>query len=359
MTKTHRLPSGTIQPSTIFKQFDLPEFISELPSAYARMQAAQSYAWRIDITIVQAVRSLFKHVRDEAMTGGLDDAMDYNLALAEQAFAESCFEQIGSDSLGPVRAIHELLDLRESAHDLAYEATRMVLDWKGNLRSYEAPSISDLFHNQGTIKPKATTLARIARVANRSAARVATGKDVAILADKLASKKIAREQARLTGMAEGMKSQAGALEMMFAIAARNRPARMSKQLSFWEIDLESQRTLIAGTKAALERAEDYATSDSNMAESEFDDVCLCVELANETLSKVLRSPRFNSGVDGNAAPTSKVMAVVPKPEPKAKALPKPKPKPKAPAKRTPKVKPAEVVAAEHQAAGAVSEPVQS
>jgi hypothetical protein len=332
MSKNHLVPTGTTQPSTTYKTFDLNTFLDELPSAYVRMQALQSYAWRIDTLITQAVRTLFKAVREEAKVGGIDSLdtfADYNNALAEQDFAEQCFLEIGSASAGPVTSIHELLDIRAEAHQLAYDATRQVLDWKGNLRTYIIPDLEDVIGTVGTMKPKATTVARINQIATRNASKVATGKDVAILAEKLAAPRLKRESNRLTSMAESLKAQVGAVSMMFNIAVRNRPERMNKSLDFHGINIETQRTLIASAKQALDRAEEFATSDDNMSDNEFDGVTLCVELAKNTLDAVLRSPRFNNGVNGNATPidyTPKPSTLKPKSE--RPVLPKPLPKPK-------------------------------
>lgn len=336
MSRTHTVASGTIQPSTTYKSFDLNEFVNELPSAWLRAQIARSYAWRIDTMLVQACRTLFKLVRDEAMTGGLDDASDYNLALAEQAFAEECFGEAGSSTAGPVQTVHELLDLRHEAHAMASEATRQVLDWKGHLQSYDIPEISDLFKNQGTMKPKATTLARIDRMCKRRAAAVATGKDAEILAGRLAAKKIERENMKSASISRALKAQTGALEMMFNIASANRPKKMlDRTLHFHQIDIETQRTLVAACMQSLQLAEERALSDSVLSDSEFDDVSLGIELATEELRKVLKSPRFNNGVDGNTTTGDKVLSARPtatnpkvkvdtKPLPKPKAAPKPK-----------------------------------
>ena len=342
MSKTHRVPTGSTVPSTTYKTFDLNEFINDLPSAFVRMQAAQSYAWRIDTMIVQAVRTLFKACKDTAVIGELDTAADYNNALAEQSFAEQCFADIGSDSAGPVRTLHEMLDLRPEAHAMAREATRAVLDWKGNVRSYEEPELATLFEASGTIKPKATTLARMQLLANRSAAKVATGKDMALMAGKLYAGRVSREKARLAGMQESMQQQVGALQTMFNVAvAHIHQSDTVKHHCFHQVDVEHQRTLIVSTKQAMARAEEYATSDSNMPDAEFDSVVMVVELSTQELDKVLKSPRFNCGVDGNApAPAVRAEKLVPKIErPPIKAPVEPKVKAAAKAVKPKVVKP--------------------
>lgn len=351
MSRTHTVPTGTIQPSTTYKDFDLPDFVQSLPSAWLRAEAARGYAWRIDTMIVQACRTLFRTLRDTCTTGNLDDASDYNLALAEQAFAEETFEEAGSITAGPVRTLHELLDLRPEAHSIARDCIRLVLDWKGHLQSYETPEISDLLKNQGTMKPKASTIARIERSAKRSAARVATGKDVEILAARLAEKKIAHEQMNSAAMSRALKAQTGALEQMFRIALDRRPEKMmDRTLAFHQIDIETQRTLIMATIDTIQRADERAARDSSLSESEYDDVSLSVELSADELKKVLRSPRFNNGVDDNNTASHKVLTTplvttkvkvttgsTERKLPKPKAAPKPKklqikaePKPVAP-----------------------------
>lgn len=308
MSKTHTVPAGTVQPTTTFKTFDLNEFINELPSAWLRAEAARGYAWRIDTMLVQVCRTLFKTVRDTAKVGDLDDSADYNNALAEQAFAEETFEEAGSDTAGPVRTLHELLDLRPEAHHLAKEAIRMVLDWKGHLQSYEIPEIADLFKNQGTMKPKAVTLARIERTAKRTAAQNATGKDVEVLAQRLAAKKIKRAQLEAASMSRALKAQTGALEQMYNIALNRRPEKMAdKTFAFHEINIETQRTLLVAAIDNLQRADDRATRDSNLSETEYDDISLSCEMAVDKLKEVLRSPRFNCGVDGNSQAPGKML----------------------------------------------------
>lgn len=293
MSKTHTVPSTT------YNRFDLPSFIEDLPQEYLRMQAAQSFAWRLDTMIVQATRQLFKAVRDDLRTSELDSAADMNNALAETAFAEQAFNDICSDSCGPVRAIHELIDLRPRAHAIAAQCTSQVLDWKGNMRTYTEPTISDLFHQVGTMKPKATTLSKMQRNASRRAASVATGKEAVEMAQRLYDRKLGRERARLSAMGEALKSQAGALEVMFELALKHRPERLPTRCEFWAIDQEQQRVLIANAISSLERAEDYAESDSNISDTECDDICIASDLATRELKKVLVSPRFNNGVDGN------------------------------------------------------------
>ena len=316
MSKTYTVPSTT------YKHFDLPDLIENIPQEYLRMQVAQSYAWRVDTMLVQAVRTLFKTVRDDARTSELDTAADLNNALAETAFAEACFEDIGSDSWGPVQAIHELLDLRPRAHTIAREATSGVLDWKGQVRNYIEPNLSDIFHAQGTMKPKGETLVKMKMNANRRAAAVATGKDAIEMAQKLYDRKVAKEKNRLASMGEALKAQAGALETMFNIAVARRPARMPVHLDFHQINLEAQRLLIANTISACERAENWAESDSNISPSENDDICLTSDLTIRELKKVLVSPKFNSGVNGNAEDSPILRTVV---APTAPTTPKPQP----------------------------------
>ncbi len=328
--RTHRVPTGTVQPSTTYKSFDLNEFIEALPSAYVRMHAAKSYAWRIDTLIVQACRSLFKEVRENLKVGGndsLDTAADYNLALAEAEFAEFAFDEAGVVSAGPVRTLHEMLDLRAEAHTLAAEASSLVLDWSGKAMRYECPEIESLFSQTGTFKPKAATLARMKLTAERTAAKNATGKDVKAIAEKLFDAKKRREATRLAGMQENLQSQSGAVEMMFNIASKRRPDSLGvREVPFHRCDVETQRTLIASVKQTLQRAIDYAESDQNMSDDEFSGVLICADDATALLDKVLLSPKFNAGVDGNAP----VKAIAPlKPE----AI-----KPKTKAKRTPKTK---------------------
>lgn len=293
MSKTHTVPSTT------YKSFDLPDFIEDIPQEYLRMQIAQSFAWRIDVTLVQNVRTLMKAVADEARTSELDTAADMYNALAEQAFAEACFEDIGADSLGPVRAIHELMDLRGPAHAAAAAATRCVLDWKGHLRSYNEPSVSDLFQAQGTMKPRADTIAKITDNAMRAAAMSTTGKDVKLLAEQIIASRLAQERNKLAAMGQAMKAQSGALEQMFNIAMAKAPAG-KKQCAFHQVHIETQRSLIAAAIQASQRAVQWAESDNNITGAENTAICVANYKVVAELKKVLVSPRFNAGIDGNA-----------------------------------------------------------
>lgn len=294
MSKTHTIPSST------FAKFDLADHIEEIPQEYLRMQVAQSYAWRIDTMITSAARTLFKLVKDELRTSELDSAADMNNALAEQAFAEQAFHDIGSDSLGPVRTINELLDLRPRAHAIARACTVSVLDWKGVPRFYEEPDVLSLFDKVGTMRPKADTLAKMRRNAERRAAANATGVEAKELAQKLYDRKVGRERNRLAAMGEAMKEQTGALRMMFDLAMKYRPENM-KQCEFFNIGMESQRTLLLNAISACERSEDWSESDSSITDKECDDICITSDLTIGHLKKVLASPRFNSGVDASAA----------------------------------------------------------
>lgn len=285
-------------PSTTFAYFDLADSIENIQQDFVRMQVAQSYAWTIDRRIVAAVRELFKTVRDNCRTGSLDDAVDYNNALAEQSFAEAQFNEIGSDSRGPVRTVHELLDIRNNAHVLAATCTRTVLDWKGNLRSYTEPDLMDLFTPNGNMKVRADTVAKIERTARYKAHAVA-GHDPALekqIQDKLLTTRIASEKVRLSGMRAALSEQVGALQMMFRIVQAKRPAKMPEQHLFHQLHLDLQRELISSAKTAADRAVTFAESDSNVAVEEIDDIVLAAALFGDHLSKVLAAPKFNSGV---------------------------------------------------------------
>ena len=67
------------------------------------------------------------------------------------------------------------------------------------------------------------------------------------------------------------------------------------------MDTNNQRTLIESAMTAADRAEEYATSSTNLSDAEFDDVCMCVLNVNKQLKLVLNSSRFKTRAQREAA----------------------------------------------------------
>ena len=277
--------------------FCLFDFIRDVPNCDVAAQIAQSTAWRIDTLIQGAARQLFKAVRQSQFDKGVDDLAELTMALCEQAFAEQAFEEAGNVVTGPVATIKELMVHREAAYNLAAYLTSLCIDYQGRPKSFVIPDLDDVFFNEVNLRVKPQTKRRIAMSVERRAK--AYDLDEAETKAQIA-RRVAREEDKLTDVSATLQEQAGAVYEMFRQAcAVTLDAEVGQ--SFHTMDTNNQRTLIESAMTAADRAEEYATSSTNLSDTEFDDVCMCVLNVNKQLKLVLNSSRFKTHAQREAA----------------------------------------------------------
>ena len=277
--------------------FCLFDFVRDVPNCDVAAQIAQSTAWRIDTLIQGAARQLFKAVREDQYKKGVDGLAELSMALREQAFAEHAFAEAGSATTGPVATIKELMVHREAAYNLAADLTSLCIDYQGRPKSFQIPDLDDVFFNEVNLKVRPQTKRRIAMSVERRAA--AYDLDEAETKAQIA-KRVAREEDKLTDVSATLQEQAGAVYEMFRQAcAVTLDAEVGQ--SFHTMDTNNQRTLIESAMTAADRAEEYATSSTNLSDAEFDDVCMCVLNVNKQLKLVLNSSRFKTHAQREAA----------------------------------------------------------
>lgn len=277
--------------------FCIFDFIRDVPNVDVAAQIAQSTAWRIDTLIQGAARQLFKSVREDQFKKGVDGLAELSMALREQAFAEHAFEEAGSSTVGAVATIKELMLHREGAYNLAAELTALCIDYQGRPKSFVIPDLDDVFFNEVNLKVRPQTKRRIAMSVERRAKAYDLSEDET---KAQVARRVQREEDKLQDVSATLQDQAGAVYEMFRQAcAVSLDAEVGRE--FHTMAIENQRILIESAMIAADRAEEYATSSSNITDAEFDDVCMCVLNANKHLKMVLNSSRFKTHAQREAA----------------------------------------------------------
>lgn len=280
--------SKTFTVNTTHSAFDLFEYIESTPNVSIAAGMAQSVAWRIDSLIQNFSRQIFKSVRQDLLTKGVDGVAELSMALREQAFAEEAFHQSGSTVQGPVQNIKELMVHRESAHELAAKLVGMTTKWDGTLNRYEIPDIDVVFTEPVQMKVSRDQRRRITMSVERRAS--AYGLDEA-QRGMLVDRRLTRAKDQQDSIAETLTEQQGAVHEMFRLAVTTN-LDLDIADSFHTMDISVQRSLIESAMNAAQRAEDDATNSRSITDAEFDDVCIGVMKVEKDLKGVLASPRF-------------------------------------------------------------------
>lgn len=276
--------------SKVFASFDLFDYVNDVMSPEVAAAVAQSVAWRIDIMIIGAARTLYRDVRSEAFNTGVDVLAELTLSLNMQAFAESSFYEAGSTVTGPVCSIKELMYVREAWHCLATNLTSLTYDRNGCPKVYIPKTIEMQIFEPGQMKVAPKTKARMMI----SAKRKAEAAEMPEATDKLYANNLQRTEQRNADMSENLKNQAQGVCHMFDMACKHAMIDPSGDttMEFMSLSLETQRVLINAAKVAAERAEQWAMDDLRMADSDFDVISLSVLKLDKDLRAVLKQPRF-------------------------------------------------------------------
>lgn len=296
--RTHRVEPGTVAATS--NNFDLMDFIETINSAYVATRVATSTAWRIDVSIVSAARSIYKLVRDDIVNQGLDERAEVVNALNMQAFAEQSFHEIGSAVTGPVATIKALHFQRDQWHDLASAMTQMtsdnVLDRNGQPVSYQPKSLEDLIFNPGNMKVSGDTRRKMKLGSVRKAEALGSPE----LAEQLFQKQLERAGSKAEDMAQIMKNQAQGVSFMLDAALHYSDSKLKSDEipqgeiteHFESLPIDIQRVLIDNAISAAQRAEEWAADDRFITESEYDSICISSLKAVADLKTVLKTPKF-------------------------------------------------------------------
>lgn len=276
--------------------FDLPIYLSAVPSLYLRMQLLSSFAWRIDTMIVQQCRALFKLLKLTPLALTLDGDADLRSVITEGAWTEQLFDEAGPDRQTPMQTLWTLASMRLAAHEAAADATMLVPWSNGQQRQYKLAEIEDLFVPTGSTEPKGESLLRMQMVAERSAAKLATDKDVKAYAKRFLDADIARFKGQQAGIQRATALQSDSLIALYSYTMAQIPDHIVADFTHLHTDV--QRTLIDNTIGAADRALNTAKDQPREVPGpEFNHLMVCVDDLTDDLKKVLASPAFNGGVN--------------------------------------------------------------
>ncbi|MDP2323504.1 MAG: hypothetical protein Q8N51_05685 [Gammaproteobacteria bacterium] len=282
----------TVKPAApkVHHYFDLLDYINSIPSPEVAAQVAQSTAWRIDVMIISAARTLYKDIREELFNAGVDVKAELTLAMNQKAYSEQVFAENGSTVTGPVSAIKELMYHREAWHATAKALTGLTFDWKGSPKTYIERPIEDQFFEPGQMKVSRETKAKHMKGAQRMAAAY----DHPEAADLLYSKRLARSEQKMADVSENLRDQAQGVANMFDLAVRHTMTNPSGEttMEFTSLSLDTRRVLINAAITAAERAEEWAAENRNMTDTGYDLVCLAALKVVKELRAQLKQPCF-------------------------------------------------------------------
>ena len=278
--------------------FDLHDYVSKIHDVYVAAQIAQSTAWRIDTLIVSEARAIFRGVRDDLYSQGVDGYAELTAALHEAEFAEASFRETGKALEGSIEKLRALNSQRDQWHDLAAEFTSMTSDYQGAPRVYERPDLEEAFHRETSLKVGENTQRRL-RV---SASRMAEAYDMADQAEALFQRKMDRQKTQLGRIAESMKSQAGAVSLMFQLALRDdESSAAERSKDFADLPVDCRRVLLNNAVQAAERADERAASERGMSDAEYDRISLSALKSVRDINVALRAPALRVVANAEAA----------------------------------------------------------
>jgi hypothetical protein len=271
--------------------FDLHDYVSKISEARIAAHLAGSTAWKIDQLLASNARQLLKNIRQELFNaGGVDSMAELTIALHESEFAEASFEEQGSSNEGVVENIRWLNAQRDQWHDLAAELVPMTWDWQGNARSYEVPSMDNIFINDRPYKVGQDTQRRMKMSIQRRAK--AYDWDVETQAQRF-ERQLERKADKLVDVKANVDAMAGAAQLMLHLALRSddsSAAERSKEFS--ALPIEIQRQLMDNAQKAAGNVASWAEDDRSLSDREYDNIddgCFNVE---RDIKRVFASPKF-------------------------------------------------------------------
>lgn len=282
--------------------FDLKDYVMSTKNADVAAQMAQSIGFAIDVNINNAARQLMKNLREYHMDHGIDSLSEMTAALEDAAFAEEVMMDAGKDELGPVATILQLNAIRDQWHLLASELTSMTLSWNGTRRVYEIKPVEEMLLREVKLQVKPIVEHRIkAQITRRF------GDDDSITKEDIdaqVARRVEREQQKLKDISATLQAQQGAIVTIYQMASNPRGEIRAlvlgetdaysehEELSFHRLDASLRKQMIEAAIKGASRAEEFATSSSNISDIEFDDICFTAIKVERELKAVLKSPSY-------------------------------------------------------------------
>lgn len=267
--------------------FDLHDYVHDIMEAYVAAQIAQSTAWRIDTLLVSNARQVFKAVREQMFSDGIDQMAELTMSLQDADFSAQSFADAGLRDEGPIETIRTLAYQRDQWHNLAQGLTSMVNDYSGQPRRYEVPDLETVFFAEPNLRVNTTTTRRIATSSRRMAEAYGLGEEGA---KTFEARRIQREEDNLKAVANRLTEQAGGVWFMYRNVLATGNGECATE--FYKLPLSVQRTLLANAQQAAQRADDFACKERGMSDMEYDRILACVLKVDADLRKVIGGDRF-------------------------------------------------------------------
>ena len=265
--------------------FDLHDYVRKQQNPEVASHMAQAIAFSVDVALTGACRTLMKNLRTAHVDHGIDSLSEMTAALAEMDFAEQVMDATGKDDLGPVETIKTLSLIREGWQNLAKELTGLTFDWQGRPRDYAVPDIEDILTREVKLAVKPVTMSRIRTQVERRAG-TAPKEDI----QKIVDRRIKLEEQRASDRSKAMNEQQGTLLTLYALACDRSTTIIAP--AFHEMPVELRRTMLEAALRGAARAEDYATSNSSVTDTEFDAIGFAVLEVERQLKTVLSGAAY-------------------------------------------------------------------
>ena len=266
--------------------FDLVEYVERVRCVDVAAEMAKSIAFRVDVAIATECRNLLKALRGVSTDFGIDTAAELTKAVADAAFAEEAMKACGHTADGPMATIAQLNAIRPRVVDMTTELVGMTFNWDGTPRVYDVPGIDEMLLREVTLSVKPLQKARVEQMVRR---RADGAKDEDI--KKVIERRLEREEQKAKDKSEALTRQGPALLTLFGLAVTLSDVTAS-EVEFHNLPAKIRHTLIDAALKGAVRAEDYASSNTNISDTEFDDISFGVIKVERELKAVLNSPAY-------------------------------------------------------------------
>ena len=278
--------NNTNNTSTSHAYFDLFEYIQRVTCVDVAAEMIKSVAFRVDVSIASECRNLLKTLRGVSTDFGIDTAAELTKAVADAAFAEEAMKACGHTADGPTATIAQLNAIRPRIVDMTTELVGMTFNWDGTPRVYDVPGIDEMLLREVTLSVKPLQKARVEQMVRR---RADGAKDEDI--KKVIERRLEREEQKAKDKSEALTRQGPALLTLFGLAVTLSDVTAS-EVEFHTLAAKIRHTLIDAALKGAVRAEDYASSNTNISDTEFDDISFGVIKVERELKAVLNSPAY-------------------------------------------------------------------
>lgn len=275
--------------------FDLIEFVGSIENHELAAQAAQSLAFRLDLSVQSTARSIFKALRQteyEKLDPELQTAehmAEIEAAFREYEFAERSFAEQGGTLTGFVRTVQQLMHLRPRINDMAMRLTALTVGWDGNPRKYTPAELDELFLARPDLRISQNEHARTRLVAEQMLKHGMLPEGVDLNHVIKMDEKRRREE--LGRVADVMHRQGPIVYMIFEMAEATALEEDADE-HFWHLDMTVQRQMIESVRGAIQRELERAKSNRRLSTMDFMSTVGVAMKSIKKLDEVLASPRF-------------------------------------------------------------------